>query len=133
MRAAPRHGEVLGQVLGCQAGKAVIYSRFDSLLASMVREMRHLIILACLCLATFSSQIGPELGLPVESTTGIGTTAPSSIEQSRVQVPLPPIQLFLARPRRFATRLPTRQVAITCRRPSLYACYIRKAVSNSAL
>ncbi len=53
--------------------------------------MRHLIIQACLCLATFSSQVGPELGPPVESTSGIDTTAPSAIEQSLVQVPLPPI------------------------------------------
>jgi hypothetical protein len=57
----------------------------------MVREMRHLVIPACLCLATFSSQIGPELGLPVASTTGIGTTEPSATEQLPVPVPLPPI------------------------------------------
>ena len=51
--------------------------------------MRHLIIPACLCLATWSSQIGHELGLPVESTTGIGTTELSAAEQSLA--PLPPI------------------------------------------
>jgi hypothetical protein len=72
------------QVLGLPGGKAL-------LLASMVREMRHLIIPACLCLATFSSQISPEVGLPVQSTNGIGTTPVSAIEQSLVQVPLPPI------------------------------------------
>src|SRR4051794_5004972 len=79
------------QILGLPGGKALIYSRINRLLASMVREMRHLIIPACLCLATFSSQISPEVGLPVQSTNGIGTTPVSAIEQSLVQVPLPPI------------------------------------------
>src|SRR3974390_3512262 len=51
--------------------------------------MRHLIIPACLCLATWSGQIGNELGMPVESTNGIGMTELSDIEQWFV--PLPPI------------------------------------------
>src|SRR3974377_1825500 len=54
-----------------------------------LEKMRHLIIPACLCLATWSSQIGHELGLPVESTTGIGMTELTAIEQSLV--PLPPV------------------------------------------
>jgi Transglycosylase SLT domain len=61
----------------------------DSLLASIAREMRHVIIPGCLCLATLSSQIGPELGLSVEGS--IGKTPLVAIEQSLVQVPLPPI------------------------------------------
>jgi Transglycosylase SLT domain len=43
----------------------------DGLPNQWAQKMRHLIIPACLCLATWSSQTGHELALPVENSTGI--------------------------------------------------------------